>query len=94
MREYKASVVLYVGVLHLRDEEDDFVDIQFITTSKDKADDELNQLRVYATKTLKLKCVVERDDYILFKSPNERTMLEAFAVERLLIMKERKNEEN
>jgi len=81
------TVELYIGVVHQKDDEDDFVDIKFISLSKEQANIELLEVKEYAIKVLRLKCVVSRTDYVLFKSSNERSMLEAFYVERLIIVK-------
>ena len=94
MRAETENIMLYIGVLHQRDEDDDFVDIKYITLSKDVAYAELMQVKIYATKVLKLKCIVNRDNYVLCESLNERSVLEAFIVERILVVKKNGNERN
>ena len=91
MRAETVNTRLYIGVLHQRDEDDDFVDIKFITLSKDVADNELIKIKLYAVTTLRLKSVVDRENYILYKSSNERSVLEAFVVERIIVMKKNGN---
>ena len=91
MRAETVNARLYIGVLHQRDEDDDFVDVKFITLSKEVAENELIQIKIYGVKTLKLKCVVDRENYILYKSLDERSVLEAFVVERILVVKKNGN---
>ena len=81
------NLVLFIGVIHQRTDDDDFVDIKFITTSDETAIDELNQVKIYATKTLKFKKHIERENYILYKSKDEREMLESFIIERILVVR-------
>ena len=87
MRATTVNVVLFIGVVHQRDEEEDFVDIKFITLSENVAVEELKQVKQYARKILKYKCAVERENYILYKSLDEKNMLEAFIVERIIVVR-------
>ena len=87
MRAETINVVLFIGVVHQRNDDEDFVDIKFITMSNETAIDELKQIKTYAVKTLKLKRTIERENYVLYKSINESEMLEAFIIERILVMR-------
>ena len=82
---------LCVGILHQVDSEEDFVDIIYITIDKDEANREILKTKERATKTLRLKCVIEREDYILCLSLDEKKRLEAFYVERIIIIKGEKS---
>ena len=74
---------LFVGILHQVDSEEDFVDIFFLTIDKDEANREILKTKERATKTLRLKCVIEREDYILCLSLDEKKRLEAFRILKL-----------
>ena len=83
----RRNITLYIGVLHQKNDEEDFADIKFITMTKEEANQELIQVKQYAIKTLRLMCIVDKEDYVLFKSIDETSILESFYVERILIIK-------
>lgn len=83
----RTKTTLYVGVIHECDGEEDFVDVRFLTTTIEEASAELKKVKEYATNELKLKIEKEREDYILLKSIDKKIMLEAFYVERVLILR-------
>ena len=66
MRAETVNARLYIGVLHQRDEDDDFVDVKFITLSKEVADNELIQIRLEDNKKTFYETMKEysRDDEI------------------------------
>lgn len=77
---------LYIGVLYQKDETEDFVDILFVTMSQIVVNKEMENIKKYAQNTLKLKCEVNEEGYKIFKSINERSVLEVFVVERILVV--------
>ena len=83
----RRNITLYIGVLHQKNDEEDFADIKFITMTKEEANQELIQVKQYAIKTLRLMCIVDKEDYVLFKSIDGTSILESFYVERILIIK-------
>ena len=88
----RTTITLYVGIIHQNDGEEDFADIRFLTTTKEEAKSELLKVKEYAIKQLKLKCVADREDYLLLKSIDESITLEAYYIERILIMRGGNNE--
>lgn len=78
--------------MHQNDHNDDYADIKFMSDTKEQANQEILKVKDYAIKVLRLKCVIENDDYILCKSINEEEMLESFYVERVLIIRGNSNE--
>lgn len=83
----RTRTTLYIGIIHQNDGEDDFADIRFLTTTVEEAMEELLKVKDYAMKQLKLKCITERDDYLLLKSIDGSIVLEAYYIERILIMR-------
>lgn len=74
-------------MIHQKDDDDDFADVKFITMSKETANEEIQRTKDRAIKVMRLRCVIEREDYILCKSLDQKRMLETFYVERVLIIK-------
>ena len=83
----RKTLTLYIGVIHQKNDEEDFADIRFITLTKDEANKELIQVKQFAVKVLRLKVIVENEDYIYCQSIDETSSLESFYVERMLIVK-------
>ena len=55
--------------------------------TKEEATNELMQVKQYAIKVLRLKVVIENEDYIFCQSIDETSTLESFYVEWMLIIK-------
>lgn len=83
----RRNLTLFIGVIHQKSDEEDFADIRFITMTKEEANNELIQVKQYAIKVLRLKVVIENEDYIFCQSIDETSTLESFYVERMLIIK-------
>ena len=83
----RRNLTLFIGVIHQKSDEEDFADIRFITMTKEEAKNELIQVKQYAVKALRLKVIIENEDYIFCQSIDESSSLESFYVERLLIIK-------
>ena len=81
----KKSTSLFVGIIHQKDDKDDFVDVRFITINEKQAQIEMTIAKEYAIKKLKLKCVIERDNYAFFISNKKMKTYEVFYIERLII---------
>lgn len=83
----RRNITLFIGVIHQKNDEEDFADIRFITMTKEEANNELLQVKQYAIKVLRLKVITENEDYIFCQSIDESNSLESFYVERMLIIK-------
>ena len=83
----RRNLTLFIGVIHQKNDEEDFADIRFIAMTKEEATSELMQVKQYAIKVLRLNCIIEKEDYIFCKSIDESNTLESFYVERMLIIK-------
>lgn len=83
----RRNITLFIGVIHQKNDEEDFADIRFITMTKEEANNELLQVKQYAIKVLRLKVITENEDYIFCQSIDESNTLESFYVERMLIIK-------
>lgn len=80
-------ITLFVGVIHHKNDDEDFADVRFITTEEFDAKQELIQIKEHGIKYLRMKCISETENYIMLKSNDEKQMLESFYVERALIIK-------
>ena len=81
------NIALYIGVVHQKNHKDDVADVRFISDSRENANQELIKVKEYAIKVLRLKVVIDDEDYILCQSIDEAETLESFYVERILIIR-------
>ena len=89
----RRTITLFIGVIHQKNDAEDYADIKFITMTKEEANQELKQVKDYAVKVLRLMIKIENEDYILLKSIDENSILESFYIERIIIIKGEKDGE-
>ena len=80
-------ITLYVGAFHQKIGDEDFTDIYNITTNQEEAEESLKRIEEEARSLFKMICKEKTLTSIRFESKTGEDFIDAFYVERLVIIR-------